>query len=318
MPPASAVDVPCCDSRAVDRFEQVWPAVQRRLLSTLRKRGATRELAEDIAQEVALRCVAHGVPYADVEDLLRWCNTTATNLLVDHHRTSRRIVDVSPPESASDDDVFRIVDSRLALRATFEAIGQLEAIDRRALIDVLHEVAPTPGDRRESTMLAVRRNRARGRLRALLAAAMGWLIASGRALRRSVGLSAASVAAVLPLLVVVAPFAAEPGRGPAPLQPRVEWLPPSAQVASMETAVGPTGAVATSAGRPGAAPPAPRQAARPLPDATVGAPDGQVGVHARSKDEPRSGAALLCVRPDLPGADEVCTPQGANAEAAAG
>lgn len=192
------------DPAAAGDFGAVWAEVQPRLVAFLRRRGATRELAEDLSQEVALRCMTRRVPYADAEDLLRWCNVVSANLLVDHHRSSRRILDVEPPDVPASDDVFRAVDGRLALRRALRAMTELSATDQQALIESL-DADPAP-DRREATRLAVQRHRARVRLRAVIGGVLGWLLGLLRAGRRMKAPLLAPVVIAVPLLLILTPL----------------------------------------------------------------------------------------------------------------
>jgi DNA-directed RNA polymerase specialized sigma24 family protein len=153
----------------------VWGDLSPRLRRYLTRLGCSGDLAEDLVQEVAVRALRAGVRFVDTEDLLRWCNVVGRNLYVDHVRaTCRQPLEALAPDfdRASAHDVEAIVEHRMSWTDVMRGVGLLSRDDRVALFEPLLDEAVSPATRTEATRLAVRRHRARGRLRAVLQTAV--------------------------------------------------------------------------------------------------------------------------------------------------
>jgi DNA-directed RNA polymerase specialized sigma24 family protein len=162
---------------------EVWRAVDAGLRRSLRSRRVSRDVVDDVIQETAARALTLGIRYRDAADLLRWCHRVAANLAVDHYRARTRF-SVAYPDVAAPTDVPREVELRLAVHQVHRAISLLPQPERERLLQAL---APTPRaerDRRGATRLAVRRHRARERLRRLSGAVWAGLVLLWRLSRR--------------------------------------------------------------------------------------------------------------------------------------
>src|SRR5205085_9757430 len=74
-----------------DDLSAAWPAAQRELLRTLRRRGLSADDAGDIAQDVAERALRSGVAFEGHDSLMRWCHAVARNLTIDAARRRARL-----------------------------------------------------------------------------------------------------------------------------------------------------------------------------------------------------------------------------------
>jgi DNA-directed RNA polymerase specialized sigma24 family protein len=170
-----------------------WPAVARRIVGRLRRLGADRSTAEDLASEAITRALAHEIAFESRDHLFNWAMLVTRNLWFDQCRAAAR----APELCAIDDhdvatyDTATVAEHRMQLRRVLDALGRMSAEDRLAVL-----AETVPGDRREAVRLNVRRHRARARLRAALAAFAGLLT-----LRR---LSRAALVATPVALVTVA------------------------------------------------------------------------------------------------------------------
>lgn len=188
-------------------LSDVWPEVSTRLGRLLTSRGASRDVADDLVQEVAARALAREVVFADAADLMRWAVPVALNLLVDNARSAGRVTVGIDGWDAAEGDVADLVAHRDRLNRVLGAVARLSAADREALT----AAEDAPSDRREAVKLAVRRHRARRRLLALvdgvagLAGVLGWIGVWARRARpgRSVAVAALPVAFVLPVALVL-------------------------------------------------------------------------------------------------------------------
>ena len=156
---------------------EIWPEVARRLGVYARKRASSAEQAEDVVQEVAARLLSHDdVTYEDVDDLLRWCQRVARNLLIDEHRASAQRSALPLDEHAFSRpaavDVAHEVEQRQRLRRVSRYMAALSARDQellRAAAFEDHDIAQfsSAGSR------DVARHRARRRLLEALGGAYG-------------------------------------------------------------------------------------------------------------------------------------------------
>jgi DNA-directed RNA polymerase specialized sigma24 family protein len=278
----------------------VWPEVSTRLGKLLTSRGAARDVADDVVQEVAARALSHGIVFDDAADLMRWAVPVALNLLVDHARAAGRVTLGIDGYDTALADVADLVAHRDRLRQVLGAVARLSDADRAALAPE----AEAPADRREAVKLAVRRHRARRRLLALVdgvAAFVGWLGVHAR--RSRVAVTAVPVAFVLPVaLVLVSPVLPEQGRD-ATAAPRV--VTPALERAVTVSA--PTRATVAPPARPAVAAPKARRVAgtapAPKPSEVVRVGPKGNGVVVQERRATRSDH-LVCVA-DLP-VEDVC------------
>lgn len=195
------------------RLGEMWPDVRARVLPRLRAVGTPPDVAEDALADAAVRALARPIFVGGLEDFCRWAFVVARNVVFDGHRRGRRLVFVDAlPERADDCDVSARVEGRSRLQQAVEIIGGMSAIDRAALLDGISG-AGMPPDRREAVKHAVRRHRARTRLRHALGAPVGWCWPSGfsrlcHRVQSGPIEGAIAVAVALPLLV--AAFASAP------------------------------------------------------------------------------------------------------------
>src|SRR5688500_3248259 len=155
-------------------LEQFWPVARERLVNALGAHGIADALAEEAVAEAATRALGRDVVVTDVDDFCRWAFVVARNVAHDSTRRSRRMVLVDEvPDRPDTYDLTRHVEARERWRATTGAMEYLSESDRAALLQELE-----PGEqvtRTESVKQAVRRHRARARLRKVLGQLGGWL-----------------------------------------------------------------------------------------------------------------------------------------------
>lgn len=263
--------------------------------------------AEDIVQEVAARALVHPEPFATRDDLARWCWRVGWRLRIDASRKAQRLSGDPCPEVLAADDTARLVEGRLALEEALSGMTALAPVDRQALF----ATAPPDASRQDTVRLAVRRHRARARLRRAigggLAGVLAWLDALRQRLRAPTVALATSVVVMISLgvgtLVTPAPVAPVP-------------TPQSAQEATTALAhdqapspAPPTAASMAPERMPRAVPPAP---STPPTSATLAAvpvgPSATLRVSTEEKQDPPTacvrnvlGIEALCL--DRPGPD---------------
>ena len=155
-------------------LEQFWPVARERLVNALGAHGVADAVAEEAVAEAATRALGRGLVVTDVDDFCRWAFVVARNVAHDSTRRSNRTVLLDKvPDHPDTYDLARHVEARERWRATADAMERLSEADRVAL---LHELDPRERvGRRESVKQAVRRHRARARLRNVLGQLGGWL-----------------------------------------------------------------------------------------------------------------------------------------------
>ena len=189
-------------------FERDWTPIAQTLVRFVRGLGGSRDLADDVTQEVALRLLRTQPVLTERKDLVRWCHVVARNVYIDH---VRRVEATSTdphelPEAIDGVDVARTVEARLMLSKVSQVLFRMSSSDRNALVQLVQdEPLKIPSTRRESTRLAVQRHRARARLQELLAATGVILVFLAGRLRRVAHGASVVAACVLPLLVTLAP-----------------------------------------------------------------------------------------------------------------
>lgn len=149
----------------------MWPEVRTRLHRSLRRTGAGADAVEEALAETATRALSRRLPVASPDDFCRWAFVVARNLLVEATRSGERVVSVPEfPERDDGYDVGEHVASRQHLQATVHAFVGLSDADQEAIRSA---IAPSFASGRgvlEATREAVRRHRARARLRAVVGA----------------------------------------------------------------------------------------------------------------------------------------------------
>lgn len=160
-------------------FDDIWPAARERLTRALRAQGFDEATAEDAVAEAAARAVARGLISEDLDDFCRWAFIVARNVARDAARRGSRVVlfDVVP-DRVDAYDLADEVESRHDLREAAAAMRTLSEADRGALLQSLNADGDPAASRREAVMYAVRRHRARVRLRHALGEVggfFGWL-----------------------------------------------------------------------------------------------------------------------------------------------
>lgn len=155
-----------------------WPTLEPSIIRALRRLGASPALAEDIAQDVAVRALQSQVRFESAAELLPWAHVVARRRLIDVRRKEsrslpvREIIDVTTEES-----VEGAVVGREELRGVGDALHRMKDADRQVLLATLRS-SGTGGTKRERDADALRLMRARRRLRAALGAitgVLGWL-----------------------------------------------------------------------------------------------------------------------------------------------
>ena len=152
-------------------------------------RGTSRDEAEDVAQEVAVRAVRATPIFRSADELFWWCSTVAKRYVIDEHRKRYRVATVaSVPDDVEGDTPEARFEREQLVRAVLTRLAQLPESQRAAIrrIDVTADY--------------VRRHRARRLLLAVVesfGAASGWVWRRTGGARRAVVLGATAVATVL-------------------------------------------------------------------------------------------------------------------------
>jgi hypothetical protein len=186
-----------------------WPDVSRRVASRLRAAGVGAADAEDLTSEAITRAVAKGVTFESTDHLFAWTLHVARNIHVDQRRAVGRgpvVHGIVDSDVAPAPDTAVVVEHRLRLERALEVLATFSPADRAAVMD-----DGAPAVRRDAVRLAVRRHRARARLRAAIAGIAAIL---GRAVRpRRVAVAATPVALVGALVLTLAPHMTPFGGG---------------------------------------------------------------------------------------------------------
>lgn len=149
------------------------------------------------------------MPFDSAEGMARWCRRVAVNRVTDDWRVRSRRIHAGPVEDRDGTDPEADATWRVMLAATVEAMGLLGEQERAAVIS--HLSGDSPSDERERAREALRRFRARERLRRIvgglpvvvpwwrrLGRKVRWLGSQGRA-----AIGAAGSALVLSFALVV-------------------------------------------------------------------------------------------------------------------
>ena len=234
-----------------------WPGVAARIVTRLRRMGAERMNAEDLASEAVTKALTKGVSFESAEHFFNWTMLVARNLYVDQRRAASRAPDVCAIEDLDvpTHDTAVIAEHRMQLRRVLDVMSGMSAADRAAVM-----TDATPADRKDAVRLNVRRHRARARLRAALAGIAG--LFGLRRLPRA-GVATTPVAFATVLVTIALPFARTPlpaesdrGAAPAPTE-QVTRSGAGHRPASSRTSTAPVAA------KPKAVAPRPRRVAEP-------------------------------------------------------
>lgn len=122
------------DGVGVPDFETQWPEIEAQLNRYLLKRGASREVVDEVVQDTAVRLLGcweridHGRPLGPLANKIAW------NLLIDHHRRVPAFPVAAIPDQCSMYDIeeHRVVRSHL--KAAAEGLRQLKERDRAVLL----------------------------------------------------------------------------------------------------------------------------------------------------------------------------------------
>ena len=87
-------------------FEVVYRRFFPRLVRTLKRSGASIEVAEDVAQDALIKAFQHLDSYDPGRPLWPWLKTIALHLFYDHGRKTAREVTYDPPEGGVEPDWF--------------------------------------------------------------------------------------------------------------------------------------------------------------------------------------------------------------------
>ena len=145
-------------------FEEEWTVLRPRLLRLLAKRGASPDLAEDIAQETALRLLKKWERVNLRMPLWPYVSRIALNALIDHHRAKDFDAIEELPEAADPYDLEEQSAARARLSAVWQAMESLSPRERGSL---LAEVGFAPR-LRDSSATKMARLRARRKLNAAM------------------------------------------------------------------------------------------------------------------------------------------------------
>lgn len=158
-------------------LEALWPVAHERLVQRLRACGIDGATAEDAVAEAATRALSRGLHVIDLDDFCRWAFVVARNVAYDTGRRSRHFLPLEAVVEQPDRyDLANHVEMRHEWHATARAMTTLSPADQAALLATLETERPL--GRREAVRDAVRRHRARLRLRQAMGQAgalVGWL-----------------------------------------------------------------------------------------------------------------------------------------------
>lgn len=136
------------------RLEAIWPQASEQIVRSLMTRGADRLTAENIAQEVAVRAMSHGIGFHDLDDFLPWAYVVARNLYVNEMRLRGRtdyqlaheLLDRASGEAAISQGVARVVRDAIAhesaLAGALSAAGLLVDVDE--FVELVTTALSTP------------------------------------------------------------------------------------------------------------------------------------------------------------------------------
>lgn len=279
-----------------EKLGEDWPALNRRLVAALRRRGIPAADAEDAVQTAFERAFARRVPFKTAEDLYPWLYTVAWRQALNGVRVRSRELEEAA-DKVSPIDTHDEVEARCRLRAVEAAFANLKPGDQQAILSFVEGSAEAEvSDRRDAVRVAVRRHRARARLDAMSQRFAGVVLATRVRLR---WLSSDANVAAAPLFFASA-LGAALVLGAADLPGGSQRQPTEGRVAARPGEAGPTPPVASPAdlGAGGAsrrgtpptrgAPPPPGRVSVPIPHA--GPLGGSVEGRPKTDDD-----HLVCV-----------------------
>jgi hypothetical protein len=224
------------------RLGEVWPVVAQRVNAALAGRGIDPATRDDIAQETFLRALNASVTFTSGEDLAPWAIRVAHNLVTSQWRKDRRLFGEPSLDlvDRSADVAMRATLRQDEVGPTWAALRRLPWLDQEALLMPL--AGRSGGDDREVNYWAVRRLRARAKLRDVLSlpgVVLGRLRWRWRWLDELLSRPVATAmgVALCGVLAVVGQYE----RGPAPVGPRPVAKPGSERAAPADAYGGRSG-----------------------------------------------------------------------------
>jgi RNA polymerase sigma factor (sigma-70 family) len=153
---------------AASLLAEHWGVVTSRVTGALSKQGFDDTTAEDAVAEAVARSLASDERFDDVDHLCAWAFRVARNMARDSRRKSSRLslLDEIPDEPDAY-DLVRHVEARDCLSRVGRALHELSSADQRSVVAGVQELERST-TRTEAVRLAVRRHRARARLKKLL------------------------------------------------------------------------------------------------------------------------------------------------------
>lgn len=277
-------------------FESVWRELRPRTIGLLVRRGASQELAEDVAQETAIRLLRNW--HLLDEDRPAWplARRIALNCLIDHHRREQPDILAAIPDQVAPFDVEEQSLARFRLGEVWRAMAGLTQREKAVLLAELG----VAGHHGNTSAIKMARLRAReklsaavGRSGALSAVPLQWRRFTGWLhLHGSTPYVEAGAAAGLLVIVSAAaitwgqPGHAAPKQGPSNL--------PSIQLSERQVTEPGARTQSDIAARRRVAPAGARQpqAARPTPTPSP-TPTGATAGPARAETGKKGGATYV-------------------------
>lgn len=117
-------------------FEEIYKENMRGVYAFILSKTRSRSLAEDLTSETFLRAIEKLHTFRSARGSLRsWLIAVARNIVIDHFRSVRPSQSIEDAwDVASDDDTLLDADLRLRTAAVREALSELSAKQRDALI----------------------------------------------------------------------------------------------------------------------------------------------------------------------------------------
>ena len=259
----------------MSHFDEVWPALERRVRAVLAARGVRGEELNDLTQETALRLFRAWPTLDPARPVLPYATTIALNAWRDGLKraaATREQLEGAMPEQADSSDVERTVLARLEVSRVSAAMRQLRQRDRDALM------AEDSGPAHRMARMRARRELIAAMERA--SAVLGVLLGLRRFLRpRGSSLTASAGALTLVSMVAIGSTQAAPPHAEAAPRispPRIVAAPAAVsrpQPVAVKHAVA-AHRVAKAAAKPKAAPACSAEPSSPPPEESNGLPIG--------------------------------------------
>lgn len=163
-------------------FEQEWKRLGPQVAQRLSKQGISRDLVQDVTQEVGIRLYQRWEHIDHSKPLLPLAHRIARNRLVDHFRAEARLqLEPSPVSNTRSDLTEERALSRMQLDAAVRALPKLSDRYRRLLLDDGRRTSGVPSSTADRTA----RTRARRNLKALMERTSGIAVAPVRGMLRA-------------------------------------------------------------------------------------------------------------------------------------